>query len=232
MNIAGFITIKMNSQRLPNKNILDLGGHPMCSYILNTLLSTDRLHSVSVFCSSDRIMRYVPDGVNLVLRDAALDADEVKGLDLFQAFARTIEADYYLLGHATAPFMTSRSVEAAISAVESGVYDSAFTAQRIQTYSWFGQSPINYNPVDMARTQDIQPILVESSGIYLFSRDLILNHSRRIGDRPFIVEVGHPECIDVDTLADFRLAEKFADQLPAPYDRSSPGRLAVHGGYR
>ena len=232
MSIAGFITIKMNSQRLPNKNILDLGGHPMCSYILNTLLSTDRLNSVSVFCSSDRIMRYVPDGVNLVLRDAALDADEVKGLDLFQAFARTIEADYYLLGHATAPFMTSRSVEAAISAVESGVYDSAFTAQRIQTYSWFGQSPINYNPVDMARTQDIQPILVESSGIYLFSRDLILNHRRRIGDRPFIVEVGHPECIDVDTLADFRLAEKFADQLPAPYDRSSPGRLAVHGGYR
>lgn len=232
MNIAGFITIKMNSQRLPNKNILDLGGHPMCSYILNTLLSTDRLNSVSVFCSSDRIMRYVPDGVSLVLRDPALDADEIKGLDLFQAFARAVEADYYLLGHATAPFMTSRSVEAAISAVESGVYDSAFTAQRIQTYSWFGQSPINYNPVDMARTQDIQPILVESSGIYLFSRDLILNHRRRIGDRPFIVEVGHPECIDVDTLADFRLAEKFADQLPAPYDRSSPGRLAVHGGYR
>lgn len=232
MNIAGFITIKMNSQRLPNKNILDLGGHPMCSYILNTLLSVDRLNSVSVFCSTDRIMRYVPDGVQLVLRDQSLDGDEVKGLDLFQAFARAVEADYYLLGHATAPFLNPRSLEAAISAVESGVYDSAFTAQRIQTYAWFGQQPINYNPSDMARTQDTQPILVESSGIYLFSRDLILNHRRRIGDRPFIVEVGYPECIDVDTFEDFRLAEKFVEQLPAPYDRSSAGRLAIHGGYR
>ena len=117
-------------------------------------------------------------------------------------------------------------------AVESGAYDSAFTAQRVQTYAWYGDQPINYNPSDMARTQDTQPILIESSGIYLFSRDMILNQRRRIGGRPFVVEVGYPECIDVDTLEDFRLAEKFAEQLPLPYDRSSPARLAVHGGYR
>ena len=232
MKIAGFITIKMNSQRLPNKNILDLGGHPMCSYILNTLLAVDRLSSVSVFCSTDRIMRYVPEGVELVLRNPDLDGNEVKGLDLFQSFAHAVEADYYLLGHATAPFLSTRSVETAISAVESGVYDSAFTAQRVQTYAWYGDKPINYNPADMARTQDTQPILVESSGIYLYSRDLILNRRRRIGDRPFIVEIGYPECIDVDTLEEFRLAEKYAEALPAPYDRSSSARLSVHGGYR
>ncbi|UYO00448.1 MAG: acylneuraminate cytidylyltransferase family protein [Devosia sp.] len=232
MKIAAFVPIKLNSQRLPSKNILDLGGHPMCSYILNTLLASRGIDSVSVFCSSPAILKYVPDGVGLELRDAALDRDEVKGLQLFQGFANAVEADYYLLGHATAPFISVETVEKVIAAVREGRHDSAFTAQKVQTYAWYDSRPINYSPTDMARTQDTKPILIESSGIYLYSRDLILNGHRRIGDNPGIIELGYPECIDVDTLEDFRLAEKYVEQLPFPYDRNTEQGLPIHAGYR
>lgn len=230
--IAGFVTIKMNSIRLPSKNILDLGGHPLCSYILTTLSSVPRLSSVSVFCSTEDIMKYVPENVGLVLRDTALDGNQVKGLELFRSFAKAVEAEYYLLAHTTSPFTTTESINAAIDTIAAGEFDSAFTAQTLQTYGWLNNTPINYDPRDMARTQDIEPIVVETSGIYLFSRSMILDQHRRIGDKPYIIGTDYPECIDIDTLDDFRLAEKFMEQLPPPYNRDLAEKLSIHGGYR
>jgi len=226
VKIAAYVPIKLNSQRLPNKNILDLGGHRMCSYILHTLLASTGIASVSVFCSTMSVLRYVPDGVELVQRDPSLDRDEVKGLQLFQAFARAVEADYYLLGHTTAPFISKNTVEAVIAAVRDGGHDSAFTAQKVQTYAWYDRTPINYVPTDMARTQDTKPIMIESSGLYLYSRSLILEGNRRIGSNPGIVDLGYPECIDVDTLEDFRLAENTSINFRFPMT-GTPNKVSL-----
>ena len=66
---------------------------------------------------------------------------------------------------------------------------------------------MNYNPNDPPRTQDIKPIYIETSAFYLFSKELFLTTSRRIGYNPF-VELDYKESIDIDTKDDFELAKK------------------------
>src|SRR6266511_6491912 len=95
----------------------------------------------------------------------------------------------------------------------SGEYDSALSGRRIQTYCWHGGRPVNYEPTDMVRTQDLQPVFVETSGFYLYSREDISRRHRRIGDRPLFVEVSEWEAIDIDWPQDYEMARRFEDLL-------------------
>ena len=59
----------------------------------------------------------------------------------------------------------------------------------------------------VVRTQDIEPIIRETSGFYIFSRNLLLKGKRRIGDNPYIQLVSNIEAIDIDTKDDWDLCE-------------------------
>ena len=50
------------------------------------------------------------------------------------------------------------------------------------------------------------PILVETTGLYVYRRELIVEQNRRVGDTPFLVEVSRIEAIDINEPIDFEIA--------------------------
>lgn len=48
---------------------------------------------------------------------------------------------------------------------------------------------------------------METSGFYIYKRQVINQMKRRIGDSPFIVEVDEIESIDIDEKIDFEIAD-------------------------
>lgn len=211
MKTVALVPIKLNSQRLPHKNTLPLGKHPLCWYIPHTLLQVKQIDEVYVYCSNAEVTKYLPDGVNFLKRDIRLDGDLIKGAEIYSEFIKTIDADYYVLSHTTSPLLKASSIENALDKVLSADYDSAFSAQRIQTFSWYEGKPINYNLDDIPRTQDMKPIYVETSGFYIFKKELFVEKNRRIGYKPFIQEVTDEEAIDIDERKDYELACKFLE---------------------
>jgi CMP-N-acetylneuraminic acid synthetase len=208
MKTVAFVPIKMNSQRLPHKNILPLGEHALCWYIFDTLLNVKEIDEVYVYCSDDRIVDYIPENVIYKKRSEQLDGDLVKGYDIYQSFISEVDADVYILAHATSPFIKSETIDSALSNVLYNGNDSAFSAQRIQTFSWFKGKPLNYEFEDVPRTQDIEPVLVETSAFYIFKKEVFTVHKRRIGFNPYIQEVDDVEAIDIDEKKDYDLACK------------------------
>lgn len=206
MKTVAFVPIKLNSQRLPHKNILPIGEHPLCWYVPNSLMRVKEIDEVYVYCSDSKVKEYLPDGVNLLLRDSRLDADEIKGADIYEAFIKQVDADVYVLAHTTSPFLRADTISNAVAKVHSGKYDSAFTAQKIQTFAWYKDEPINYTLDDIPRTQDMEPIFVETSGFYIFKKDLFSKYGRRIGFTPYIQEVDAIEAVDIDTKEDYDFA--------------------------
>ena len=172
MKTVALVPIKLNSQRLPHKNILPLGNQPLCWYLFNTLLKVKGIDEVYVYCSDEQVMDYVPDGVIYKKREKWLDGDTVKGFDIYREFIKEVNADVYVLAHTTSPFIKVSSVENAIEHVLSGENDSAFSAERIQTFAWYKGAPINYNLNDVPRTQDMEPIWVETSAFYIFRKEI------------------------------------------------------------
>ncbi len=208
--VAAFVPVKLNSQRLPNKNILPLAGHPLCWHICNTLLQVAGIHEVYVYCSDEAVMQYLPHGVIFRKRDKTLDQDTVKGFDIYRSFIGEVDADIYVLAHTTSPFLRKVSFEEALRRILDGKNDSAFSAERIQTFAWYKGKPINYDIHDVPRTQDMEPIWVETSGYYMFKKAVFTHHHRRIGFAPYIQEVSGIEALDIDEKKDYELACQLA----------------------
>lgn len=211
MKTVAFVPIKLNSQRLPHKNILPIAGHPLCWHICNSLLHTKGIDEVYVYCSDEAVMDYLPEGILFRKREQWLDGDMVKGFDIYKSFINEVDADIYVLAHATSPFIKNNSVENALSYVLSGKNDSAFSAERIQTFAWYRGNTINYDLDDVPRTQDLEPVWVETSAFFIFKKEVFTVYNRRIGFNPYIQEVSGIEAIDIDEKKDYDLACKLAE---------------------
>ncbi len=211
MKVVAFVPIKLNSQRLPNKNILPLAGHPLCWHICKTLTLTKGIDEVYVYCSDPTVNEYIPDGVIFKRRDKRLDGDLVKGFEIYNSFINEIDADIYVLAHTTSPFVRVSSIENALTRVISGDFDSAFSAQKVQTFAWYKGQPINYDLNDVPRTQDLEPIWVETSAFFIFMKEIFTVHNRRIGFTPYIQMVSGMEAIDIDEKKDYEMACRFVE---------------------
>ncbi len=208
MKIVAVVPMKLNNTRLPQKNIKSFtNGKPLCTYILNTLLTISRIDEIYVYCSNPVITKYIPKEVNYLKRSSELDSDSTSMNEVLYSFSRDVDADIYVMTHTTAPFISGKSISKGLEAVISGKYDSSFAAVKIQDFLWKNEKPFNYSLDSIPRTQDLEPLLMETSGFYIYAKNVIENHNRRIGDTPFIVEVNQIEAIDIDEPEDFYLAD-------------------------
>ena len=135
MKVVAFVPIRLNSKRVVGKNLKLLGGKPMMCYLLETLIQVKQIDEVYVYCSSDEVLPYLPAGVKLLKRDTALDSDAALGEEIYDAFVRDVEADVYMLAHTTSPFIKAETIANAVDEVVQGGHDSAFSAQKIQTFT-------------------------------------------------------------------------------------------------
>ena len=207
MKTVAFVPIRLNSRRVEGKNLRLLGGRPLMTYILDTLRDCERIDETYVYCSDPDIARHLPDGVKFLRRDPALDSDSTLGEEIYDAFTREVDADIYVLAHATSPFIRRATVDDAVARVGSGEYDSAFSAERIQTFAWYEGRTLNYSPERVPRTQDLEPVFVETSAFFVFRREVWRDMRRRIGLRPYMAVTDRIESMDIDYPDDFRLAE-------------------------
>lgn len=210
-SIVALVPLKLKSRRLPNKNFLRLGDRPLSYHIFKTLTELDVIEKVCCYTSQPQVLGLLPKDVELLMRPKRLDGDGVKANELFKYAVENIDADIVVICHATGPFVKKESIAKGIDAVLSGKYDCAFSVQRNQTYSWFDGVPLNYDPNDMAQTQDVKPVYVETSGFYIFRKSDYLRNHTRIGSSPFLVEVDFKEAVDVDDPSDFSLATLLLD---------------------
>jgi len=207
MKTVAFVPIRLNSERVLGKNLKLLGGRPLMSYLLNTLKEVSVIDEIYVFCSSEDILPYIPHGIKLLKRDERLDRNETLGEEIYDAFVEKVDADLYILAHTTSPFIKVSTIENAIKKIKSGEYDSAFSAEKIQTFTWYDGNPLNYALNHIPRTQDLKPIFVETSAFFMFKKETWTNKRQRIGNNPYFAIIDKIEGIDIDYPEDFEFAE-------------------------
>jgi CMP-N-acetylneuraminic acid synthetase len=212
MKIVAFVPIKLNSERLPKKMLLSLGNKLLFQHLFDTLTEVKKVIDIDVycFCSDDSIKNMLPKDVFFLKRNCSLDKNETKGIDIYKSFVSQINADLYVLAHATSPFVNKNSIIAGIGSILNNKYDSAFSVSKIKTFCWHNGKPLNYSLTDVVRTQDLEPIYYETSAFYIFTKNILMEHDRRIGFNPFMVITDRIESIDIDDCDDYELAQKIA----------------------
>ncbi|MCQ2250912.1 MAG: acylneuraminate cytidylyltransferase family protein [Bacteroidales bacterium] len=211
MRTVAFVPMRLNSKRVVGKNMKLLGGKPLLSYILETLAKVSGIDEVYVYCSSEEVVKYLPEGVKFLKRPEFLDRDETLGKEIYEEFTKTVDADIYVLAHTTSPFIKKETFENALSKIKNEGHDSAFSAEKIQTFAWYNGKPLNYDLKEIPRTQTIEPVYVETSAFFMFKSDVWKIHHQRIGFNPYMAIVDKIEGVDIDWPEDFEFAEKIIE---------------------
>ena len=207
MKVVAFAPSRLNSQRVPRKNIKMLGRTYLVNYALRAMNVVNSVDDVVMFAAEPSICDYIDDGIKYryLKRPEFLDTKEAKVQDLMREFLKLDNSEIIVMFHITSPFLRPKTIDECIGKVRSGEYESAFTALRINKRCWFKGRPLNYN-IKYSNKQTIEPVIVEHS-LYVFKRNVFEATSQRISSNSYIKIVDSLEGHDIDTPEDFKIAE-------------------------
>lgn len=210
MKSVCIIPIKANSERVPGKNFRILNGKKLYQYISEHVKEADVFDDVYIDTNSEEIAEYAKNmGFQTINRKPQLASNAANGNDLLNYHYQLLPGyDYYFQLFATAPYMQPETIRACHDRlVVSSEYDSCFTALANHGFYWYGDSPVNYRPGILPRSQDMQPVIEETTGLYGISAESLERYHCRIGRKPYIHFVNKFEAVDINTEDDLKMAE-------------------------
>ncbi len=212
--IAALVPMRHSSERVPGKNYRPIAGKPLYAHILDSLLAVPEINQVVVDTDSPVILEGLEKNYPAVIRlerPAHLRAGTIPMNEILMHDTSQVPADLYLQTHSTNPLMSPATFSRAIQALRA-VYpaqDSLFGVTRVQVRLWDQLTrPINHNPAILLRTQDLPPVFMENSCIYLFTRQTLEVRRNRLGERPLMFEIDPGEAWDIDEESTFRIVEQ------------------------
>lgn len=222
LGLVALLPMKAHSARVTSKNFREFAGKPLFRWILNTLLSVDAIERVVINTDARAILAEngLQDGDGdgrVMIRDRKEEiCGDFVSMNLVLADdIAAVESDTYLMTHTTNPLLGGGTIETALQAFRSArsedKADSLFAVNRIQTRFYREDlSPVNHDPDNLIRTQDLEPWFEENSNLYLFNRESFAATNARIGARPMMFETPPLESVDIDDANQWAVAEALA----------------------
>jgi CMP-N-acetylneuraminic acid synthetase len=221
-NIVALLPMKANSERVKGKNFREFNGKPLFRWSLDTLLSVDDIDRVIINTDARHILAEngLVESDRVMIRDRKPEiCGDMVSMNLVLADdVENVDADIYLMTHTTNPLISPDTIHRALAAFRTaqskGAADSLFTVDKIQTRFYRADcSPVNHDPDNLVRTQDLEPWFEENSNLYIFTRDSFAQTNARIGKRPMLFESPKFESIDIDTPEDWDFAHAVAQYM-------------------
>ena len=214
VNVTALLPMKGHSERVPNKNIRNFAGRPLFHYVAEILESSPYIKSIVINTDSEIIAEDATkhfSKVKIIQRPTKLQGDSIPMNEIIKYDLSKVDCENFLQTHSTNPLLKKATLEKAIEKymnLNDG-NDSLFSVTNIQTRLYWGNGePVNHNPNELLRTQDLPPLFEENSNFYLFTKKSFENAgNNRIGLKPFMFEMDKLEAIDIDMEEDFKLAE-------------------------
>ena len=225
-HLVALVPMKSQSERVPGKNFRNLHGKPLFWWILETLLSMVEIELVVINTDAREQLRHhgLTDCDRILVRDRlpVICGDNVSMNSVLADDVQNISAQTYLMTHTTNPLLSALTIRRALDQYLQGLAercnDSLFTVNRFQTRFYRNDgSPINHDPKQLLRTQDLETWFEENSNLYIFNRESFRTTQARIGVHPILFETPKGESFDIDGPEEWEIVESLVgrhkDQL-------------------
>ncbi|OQX53351.1 MAG: acylneuraminate cytidylyltransferase [Candidatus Cloacimonas sp. 4484_209] len=205
--------MKGHSERIPNKNIRNFCGRPLLHWVMESLRKSPYIKEIVINTDSEQISEEGRKnfGARIINRPQHLRGDMVPMNDIIAYDLSQIKGEHFLQTHSTNPLLTTKTINLAIETYFSNLeqYDSLFSVTKVQArLYWPDGKPINHDPDNLLRTQDLPPVFEENSNFYIFSKKSFKRAgNNRIGLKPQMFEISKLEAVDIDEPEDWDIAE-------------------------
>jgi CMP-N-acetylneuraminic acid synthetase len=217
--ITALLPMKANSERIPNKNYRIISGKPLFAWMLEVLCDLDFVDRIIINtdANTDVFDGYLDDS-KIILRKRSLDlcGDMVSMNKIIEDDISSDENNVFLMTHTTNPLISKETFTKAIQTFihrDKSIFDSLYSTTKFQGRFYYeGSVAINHNPDELIRTQDLPPVFLENSCLYLFEKETFMQTKTRIGKKPILFITPQLESVDIDTEDDWLVASLLLSQ--------------------
>ncbi len=209
MTIKALIPVRSGSQRVVNKNMRPFANSSLLEIKIKQMLRIPELDGVVVNSNDDEMLDLARSlGAETVKRPEEFVASNATN-SMYKFVAETFTADTMVYANCTSPCIKDETVRECIKKYReiSGEYDSLNTANDVKEFLWKDNKPINYDPANTPRSQDLPDILMLNFAISIIDRQHMVDIAHYIGKKPYIHKIDREDAIDVDDMLDFEFAE-------------------------
>lgn len=211
MKIVGFIPAKGSSDRITNKNTLELFDKPLFRVNLEKLVQCELLDEAYLDTESEDIIKLADgSGCRILKRDSKLATNKTDGNQLLLNEASQVDADIYVMLLGTSPFIRIKTIEKGIQLlIDNEQYDSVVAVRREKLYLWKDSKPV-YDINNIPNSFTLDDTIIETMGLYIIRKEALFKTRRRIGENPYLLNVSSIEAIDINYPDDYELAKYIA----------------------
>lgn len=210
--VKALLFMKHHSERVPHKNMRDFCGRPLFHWIMDSLTKSKYITEIIINTDSEEIANSAKNNFDVTIHmrpDHLLTITSNEANFIMEHDLSISEGDYFLQTHSTNPLLTTKTIDESIETFfNQKKYDSLFSVTALQKRLFFQDGkPINHNPSELIKTQELPLIYEENSCIYIFTRDSFFKNKNRIGEKPILFPIEKLEAVDIDEIEDFVFAE-------------------------
>ena len=206
------IPARGGSKRVLNKNIIDLNGKPLITYVVESSLQV----AEEVYVSTDSldieeaVRKY---DVKIIKRPPALATDFSTTNSVIKHFIEHLtkekkDVEYFACVQPTSPLLTPRFLKEGFKKIQKSSYNSIVSVSECAGFFWDrNHQPINFERDKRQRTQDMESWYVENGAFYMTSAtDFMLTNNLINGKVGFIV-MPRNLSFEIDTYEDAEIIE-------------------------
>lgn len=214
-----FTIIKEKSMRIPDKNFININGHPLWWHLLSELEGLD----VTVNTDSQKFIKQLQSSnlksISVIKRlqkhidwenNENLDSSPVEDM-LFDFCENLNRSEIVVLTHVTSPFLKKETIFDAVDILQNDSKSkSIHSVHQVQDFVWLKRSseasPVNFCTDRVQRTQDLSPILVSKGAFFIAKAGDILDQRKRLPQPLLFFPLDHTQGVEIDNFEDLEFA--------------------------
>jgi CMP-N-acetylneuraminic acid synthetase len=143
-------------------------------------------------------------------RDPRFCGDHVDLGELFSAVLAPFQDEIVYWAHPTSPFVTAATIDAAVQQVRIEPTKCVLGVQRLQEFLWSRDGPINYDPLNQPRSQDLSPMWRVTGGIHVATGGGFIERGALAFEPVVFQELSIAESLDINDEGDWTLCAEVA----------------------
>ena len=157
--IIAMIPARLGSQRLKEKNLLEIDGSPIVLRAMRKAESMDCFDEVWANSEADAIGDLAHSaGIRFHKRPAELGSSSATSEDFVYEFLQAHPCDYLVQIHSIAPLLTRAEIGAFTDKLVSGGYGTLLSGVNEQNQCMMEDAPLNFSRDGMDATQELKPV--------------------------------------------------------------------------
>jgi CMP-N-acetylneuraminic acid synthetase len=206
MKVLGVIPARGGSKRLPNKNISDLGGHPLIAWTISVAQKSGVFDKIVVSTDSDDIETIaVKYGVEVLRRPPDLSKDDTPTYPVIKHVFEKYPYDVVVTLQCTSPFRLPSDITEALELLKTTNGHSVVSVIP-------GPSDLAFEVGHAKRLRNIPKIMICNGALYLLTRKAIETDIGWYDGVLYGYEMPKERSLDIDTMQDLYLATHLVEK--------------------